>query len=62
MRRPVRMPGSAGQEAAQYSSFPAIHPSGRTAWIQAFSTWPNSSSTGVERPKISTATRTRLFS
>ena len=28
----------------------------------AFSTWPNSSSTGVERPKISTATRRRLFS
>src|SRR5690606_18324523 len=24
---------------------------------QAFSTWPNSSSTGVERPKINTATR-----
>src|SRR5690606_18446597 len=29
---------------------------------QAFSTWPNSSSTGVDRPKISTATRRRLFS
>ena len=29
---------------------------------QAFSTCPNSSSTGVERPKISTATRRRLFS
>src|SRR6185503_2378384 len=28
----------------------------------AFSTWPNSSSTGVERPKIVTATRSRLFS
>src|SRR5262249_36257227 len=28
----------------------------------AFSTWPNSSSTGVERPKIVTATRKRLFS
>src|SRR5580765_8045589 len=28
----------------------------------AFSTCPNSSSTGVERPKISTATRTRLLS
>ena len=27
-----------------------------------FSTWLNSSSTGVERPKISTATRRRLFS
>ena len=29
---------------------------------QAFSTCANSSSTGVERPKISTATRNRLFS
>jgi hypothetical protein len=28
----------------------------------AFSTCPNSSSTGVERPKIVTATRSRLFS
>src|SRR6185437_14148634 len=28
----------------------------------AFSTCPNSNSTGVERPKISTATRRRLFS
>ncbi len=27
-----------------------------------FSTWPNSSSTGVERPKIITATWRRLFS
>ena len=29
---------------------------------QAFSTWPNSSSTGVDLPKIVTATRRRLFS
>jgi len=28
----------------------------------AFSTWLNSNSTGVERPKISTATWIRLFS
>ena len=47
-----------GQEAAQYNSKggPAGPPG------QAFSTWPNSSSTGVERPKMSTATRRRLFS
>ncbi len=48
-----------GQEAAQYTSFGAPLP-GPAA--QAFSTWPNSSSTGVERPKMSTATRRRLFS
>src|SRR6185437_904678 len=30
--------------------------------LQAFSTCPNSSSTGVDRPKIRTATRRRLFS
>ena len=29
---------------------------------QAFSTWENSNSTGVERPNISTATLSRLFS
>jgi hypothetical protein len=31
-------------------------------YIYAFSTWPNSSSTGVERPKIITETRSLLFS
>ncbi len=31
-------------------------------WNQDFSTWLNSSSTGVDRPKINTATRRRLFS
>jgi hypothetical protein len=29
---------------------------------QAFSTWEKSSSTGVERPKIDTATRSLFFS
>ena len=29
---------------------------------QSFSTWPNSSSTGVARPKMLTETRSRLFS
>ena len=42
----------------QQPQIPLAHP----ALAQAFSTWPNSSSTGVERPKISTATRRRLFS
>jgi len=30
--------------------------------LYTFSTWPNSSSTGVARPKIVTETRTRDFS
>ena len=34
----------------------------RAPRCQAFSTWPKSSSTGVERPRICTATCRRLFS
>ncbi len=40
------------------SSMARLYRTGQTA----FSTWPNSSSTGVARPKISTETRRRLFS
>ena len=50
------------QGAAQYIRVSPARLNAPDLRDQAFSTCPNSSSTGVERPKISTATRRRLFS